>query len=134
LVDLAQRLGHERLALVEREEASELFTTASGRRGNSMRALRPLEAFERGHRLLGARGGLDGLASVGPRSLGNLRDDLAGGRAGRVEVLPALRVDPLTVDEHLFHRAGDVDRHLLSPSRCGVRDRPRSKARAYMRS
>src|SRR5260370_8254820 len=91
---------------------TELFAALLDRLRDAMQAPRSLEAFQGGHRRARLVGGFDRALRVGARSLRDLRDHLAGGRARGVEELPALGFRPLAVDEHLFHRAGDVDRHL----------------------
>ena len=94
LVDLAQRLSPERLALVERQQAADLLPALFDRLGDPVEALRALETFEPGHR--GARlvSGLDRALRVGARALRHLGDDLAGHRAVGVEVLAAFRLHP----------------------------------------
>src|SRR5260370_6199991 len=133
LVDLAQRFGHQRLALVEREDAAELLAPALDRLRDRVQPSRALETFERSHRLFGAVRGFDRLARVGARALPHLRDHLAGRGTRGVEMLAALGSDPVAVDAHLLDRAGDVHRHFLSPVMRAARLLPRSNARAYIR-
>src|SRR5260370_22384265 len=95
---------------------TELFAALLDRLRDAMQAPRSLEAFKRGHRRARLVGGFDRALRVGARSLRDLRDHLAGGRARGLEELPALGFRPPAVDEHLLDRAGDVDGHLPGSS------------------
>src|SRR5207245_2620471 len=120
LVDLAQRLGLERFALVEGQQLAELVAPLLDRFGDLVQPLRALESLELRHRCACPVGGLDRALRVGSGAFRDLGDDLAGGGTVRVEELTAFRLDPTPVDEHLLDRASYVDPPRVSNPRAAA--------------
>ena len=96
--------GREALAVVERLELGELLGALVDQVADAPQQVR---ALARGHPrprragLEGVAGGDDGAVGVDGRGLGDLDEDLLGGRVDGVEGLAVLRVDPLAVDQEL---------------------------------
>ena len=101
LLDLADGLGLQRLALVEREQVGQLVPPSRDGVGDPVQPHGTFEAFEAGHRRASLVGGLDRALGVGAGALGDLGDDLAGRRAVGVKELAALGLDPPAFNEHL---------------------------------
>src|SRR5579864_5838311 len=107
----------------------ELLASPGDRVRHVMKAPGAIETLESRHRPARTMGCLDRASRIRPRPFGDLGDDLSSRGAVGVEQLPALRLDPFAVDEHLLHGPGDVDRHFfLAPLACAARPRPRSNA------
>src|SRR5205807_6206254 len=102
----------ERLALVEGEQAAQLVAALLDRLGDPVQPLRALESFQLRHRATRFVRGFYSALRIDACALRDLGDDLAGGGTVRVKELPALRLDPVTVDKHLSHRPRDIDGHF----------------------
>jgi len=96
-VDVAGLL--DRLAVVERLQHRQLAGALLDDARDAVEVLRPLAAGELGpHLVVGPAGRLHRRVDVGLVGLGDLGEDLLGGRTDRLE-RPAVAVDELAVDE-----------------------------------